>query len=110
MGGTKYLKELRGAAKFLTIIRLLNDIGKVVQVNSVAVDKLQVVMEEKINNPDFDDPHLPAIVIVSKCQIICSKDHRAIGFVTKPNLYPNGIKAPVFYTLAEILICFLTSM
>lgn len=49
-------------------------------------------------DPDFDDPHLPAMVIVSKCQVICSVDNRSVRFVTNPKFYPDNIVIPKFFT------------
>lgn len=55
-------------------------------------------MKKEITDKDFDDPHLPAIVIVSKCKVICSCDTRSVKFVTLPQLYPKGIDVPKYYT------------
>lgn len=97
-GGTKYLNELRNTCKYLKIINLLRNSGKAVLVESKLVDAEQMRIEALITDDDFDDPHLPAIVIVSKCKIICSTDTRSIKFVTQSILYPKGIDIPKYYT------------
>lgn len=66
--------------------------------NDSDVDAWQNIIGDKINNPDFDDPHLPAIVIVSKCRVICSVDTRSVRFVTDPHIYPKGVDVPKYYT------------
>lgn len=98
-GGTKYLQELRKASKYFKILNLLKDkANKVIIVNKEAVDKEQERISNVITDPDFDDPHLPAIVIVSKCRIICSQDTRSVRFVKDSQIYPKGIVIPKYYT------------
>ena len=97
-GGSKYIEELRKTPKYLRIINIFKDFGKVVQVDKMKVDTEQERIEAIITDKDFDDPHLPAIVIVSKCKVICSGDTRSIRFVTQPHLYPKGIDVPKYYT------------
>lgn len=98
LGGTKYNEELKKTAKFLTIIRYLKEIGKVHKGNKRDIDNYQIIVEELRDNQDFDDPHLPAIVKVTKCRIICSTDTRSIPYVTNKRYYPSGISTPVYYT------------
>lgn len=100
IGGTKYLIELRKvrvASSFLSTLRMWTK-DKVVVLDRGKVDSYQSLVEEKVNDPDFDDPHLPAMVIVSHCMVICSLDARSIDFVTRPSLYPQGVKVPRYYT------------
>lgn len=97
-GGSKYFEELKKASRYLKIINSLKKIGKAILVPKELVDKEQKRIEKKITDSDFDDPHLPAIVIVSKCKIICSSDTRSIKYVTQSKLYPKGIDIPKYYT------------
>lgn len=100
IGGTKYLNELRkvrAASSFLSTLRMRTR-DKVVVLDREKVDGYQSLLEKVVNNPDFDDPHLPAMVIVSHCMVICSLDARSIDFVTRPSLYPRGVKVPRYYT------------
>ena len=62
------------------------------------VDAEQARIEKMVTDDDFDDPHIPAIVIVSKCKIICSVDARSIKYVAQSKLYPKGIDIPKYYT------------
>lgn len=101
LGGTKYLDELKSNSKYLKIISYLKDLKKVLMGDQQKIDELQAQIEEACPDPDFDDPHLVAIVIDTKCQIICSEDKRSISFVKKPELYPKGMKRPVYYTGAK---------
>lgn len=97
-GGTKYIQELKKAPKYLPIMRLLREVNKVLIGNLENIDRLQAEIEAKRVDEDFDDPHLPAIVIDTKCRLICSEDKRSIPFVKNRDLYPNGLQAPVYYT------------
>ena len=100
IGGTKYMNELRkvkSASSFLSMLRMRTK-DKVVMLDREKVDSYQSIMEEIVDDPHFDDPHLPAMVIVSHCMVICSLDARSIDFVTRPSLYPRGVKVPRYYT------------
>lgn len=100
IGGSKYMKELGKARRFLKLFATLAKYKteKIVRLTDADVDKEQGRIEKIITDPDFDDPHLPAMVIVSKCQIICSVDTRSVRFVTDCQLYPKGVKVPCYYT------------
>lgn len=98
VGGTKYNAELAKLNRFLVIVRLLKEIGKVHLGNDEEIDAYQLKVEELRDTADFDDPHLPAIVVDTKCRIICSEDTRSIPYVTNSKYYPKGFKVPVYYT------------
>lgn len=97
-GGTKYKNELKKAPKYLKIFTLLRDAGKVHFGNDQEIDDYQKKVEELKEDDDFDDEHLPAIVSVTKCKIICSEDTRSIPHVTDRKYYPTGVSTPVYYT------------
>lgn len=99
IGGSKYKGELKTARKYLKIFSILRLYkNKIVRLDDNTVDKVQKRIEDMESDPDFDDPHLPAMVIVSKCQVICSDDSRSIKFVTNPIFYPDNVKIPRYYT------------
>lgn len=99
IGGSKYMGELRKAKRYLKIFQILKTHkDKVVKLNDSTVDAEQNRIESLIVDSDFDDPHLPAMVVVSRCQVIYSVDTRSIRFVTDPKIYPAGIKTPKYYT------------
>lgn len=97
-GGTKYKDELKKSYRFLRFVGKLKSVGKVVTFDDKLIDDLQVKYEQKIVHPDFDDPHLPAIVLVSRCRLICSRDKRSAPFVTSTDLYPTRFHIPKYYT------------
>jgi hypothetical protein len=106
-GGTKYKAELGKAPKYMTILRYLKEKNKVFIGNDENIDRIQSEIETLNQDPDFDDPHLPAIVIDTKCKIICSEDKRSIPFVKSRKFYPNGFTPPVYYTsqVNKLLLC-----
>ena len=98
-GGTTYHKELLRAVKIRKIFSILKSkSNKVVVVDQMLVDNEERRIHNLIPDKDFDDPHLAAIVSVSKCQLICSDDTRSIKYVTRPDIYPKGISTPKYYT------------
>lgn len=97
-GGSKYKNELRNCMKYMHFFNLLKTAKKAFPFDDGDIDRLQAKYEQIIVNPDFDDPHLPAIVLVSKCRLICSKDFRSVRFVTDPALYPKHFRVPQYYS------------
>lgn len=97
-GGSKYKQELRDAMKFMRFFNMLKAAKKAIAFEDAPIDKLQARYEQLIQDPDFDDPHLPAIVFVSKCRLICTKDRRSYRFVTSPRLYPKRFHVPMYYS------------
>ncbi len=97
-GGTKYLEEMKKAGKYMKLILELNKRGKVIQLDNSVVDGEENRIKSIEANPDFDDPHLIAMTIVGRCQIICTQDKRAAKFLKKKELYPKDVKRPKLYT------------
>lgn len=97
-GGTKYYKELLSAPKYLPIIRILNDARKVVRVDDLSVDNAQKRLEQLTNPNSFNDTHIVAIIIVSGCKLICSKDSSAYKYFKEKSFYPKKISRPKIYS------------
>lgn len=97
-GGSKYKQELRNAMKYMRFFNMLKTAKKAIAFDDEPIDKLQEKYEQLIHDPDFDDPHLPAIVLVSKCRLICTKDRRSFRFVTSPDIYPKRFHVPMYYS------------
>lgn len=99
IGGTKYLDELKQNRKALSFLNIMRSkTNKVIILNKNKVDEWQIIIQQKKQDSDFDDPHLPAMVIVSRCLLICSLDKRSIEYVTSKSIYPKNIKVPKYYT------------
>jgi predicted nucleic acid-binding protein len=82
-GGTLYKKELRNAPKYFKLFLELSKSSKVVEVDMILVDKKEQEVAKLVNHPNFDDPHLIAIIIVSGCKLICSHDSKAYSFLKR---------------------------
>lgn len=106
-GGSKYKRELLKSSSYLKFFRLLNDYRKVITFPDDLIDDYQRHYQSIIRDADFDDPHLPAIVLASKCRLICTCDTRSKRFVTSPELYPKNFHTPYYYTgiRDEYLLC-----
>lgn len=99
-GGDKYSREVDfTSATYLPLLVELHRKGRMLEmcgkcVNQVSARKLKEIVPD---NPDFDDEHILALAIISKCHIICTEDMRAIPFLKRPDLYPEGISPPKIY-------------
>lgn len=96
LGGSTYERELKAAAKYIHIIAELKRAGKVVVVDRGVVDATEKCIRQLEPNKDFDDPHLVAIVNVSRCRIVCTDDARADRFLRQARFYKN-CKRPAIY-------------
>lgn len=97
-GGTKFKQELVGnQGWFLRYLRLLKESGKAFEAVQQRVDNRQKIVESLESNPDFDDPHLIALIGVTGCRLICTNDKRAFKFLRKKTLYPNKVSPPSIY-------------
>ena len=96
-GGTKYRRELKRAKKYIFFIGELKRAGKTVELPSQIVDEIENETKQKISHRNFDDQHIVAMIIVSKCRLICTKDKRANPFIKEPSLYPKKFKVPKLY-------------
>ena len=76
-GGSKYLTELGRMTRYVRIINELARAGKVIKLDSNKVDKLAAELKVRIPDLQFNDEHIVAIVIVSRCKIVCSDDKKA---------------------------------
>ena len=96
-GGTKYKKELRKMPNYEKILHLLDWLGKTVTVEDAEVDLEQEKVEDRLQDKNFNDPHIVAIVIVSKCCLVCTTDKKSHRFLKDKKCYPRGFKAPRIY-------------
>ncbi len=97
-GGTKYKKELNEVKKLAKIIKLLKDAQKVFVGNDENINKLEEKISNNVNDRRFNDPHLSAIVIDTKCRIICTADTSAIPYLKESSIYPKGMSRPKIYS------------
>lgn len=95
-GGKKYFDEIDN--KYLDIFLQLRKAGKAVYVRDKDVDNEAKAISKIIQHKDFDDQHLVALLRVSGCKLICSKDKRAFPFFTHNIFFTPRSNRPKIYT------------
>jgi hypothetical protein len=97
-GGTKYGIQLRGLPRYLGIIAELQRRGRAIVLPQAHVDAIADTLRAGITDPDFNDEHLIAIVIVSRCRVVCTEDKVAIVYLKRRQFYScHGMKRPKIY-------------
>jgi len=97
-GGTKYGTELREIPRYLGIIAELHRKGRAVVLPQAQVDAIADALKAEITDAAFNDEHLIAIVIVSRCRVVCTEDRVAISYLKRRQFYSSyGIKKPKIY-------------
>src|SRR5256885_13315767 len=69
-GGTKYLDELRHAPRFLGIVAELKRSRHAIEMPLEEVDKIAETVKEHADDPQFNDEHIAALVIASRCCVV----------------------------------------
>ena len=99
-GGTKYIEQLKQGRR-ARLVAELSRRGKVVRLPTEEVDAVAAKLKEKVPDRDFDDEHIVAIAIVSKCRIVCTGDKRSHPYIKRRDLYPKPMKPPKIYQSAR---------
>ena len=76
----------------------MKEAGKAKVGDKAKIDALTKRNKELFPEEDFDDPHLPAIAIVTKCLLICSEDMRSVKYIKNRQLYPSSFPIPAYYS------------
>ena len=97
-GGTKYNTELGKAAKFLPYVTELSRKRHTVQIPNATVDPIADALKLQCPEPEFDDAHIVALVIASKCCVVCTEDKTAISYLKRPALFTApGVSRPSIF-------------
>ncbi|MDD5006550.1 MAG: hypothetical protein PHS34_08550 [Candidatus Omnitrophica bacterium] len=96
-GGSTYAEEIKPLRRYVRIINILDKIRKVVKVDDRRVDTEEKWVKTKTPKR-FDDPHLIAIITISECMLIGTKDIAALPYLVDRKYYRGKIKSPKFYT------------
>ncbi len=98
-GGTKYNNELRQAPKFLRIVVELERARRAIKIPKDKVDPIAAQLKKQVDRPDFNDEHLLALVIASRCCVVCTNDTVAIVYLKYRELYSDyNVKRPKIYS------------
>ncbi len=73
-GGTDYQNHLDSDRKFLGYLMEQWRKGKIERLNKNEVDRVRDVLKGNYTRADFDDHHIVAIVLISGCKLVCSRD------------------------------------
>ena len=101
-GGSKYRKEMRKVPSLRRVFIELLNTRKMKLIDDIKVDHEEKKLKQKFGKLPFNDFHLVAIVIVSKCRIICSinsSDFKYMkGAKQHRGLYQNSSLRPKIYS------------
>lgn len=100
-GGEEYQKQLNKLNSILKLIAELRKKGKVVIMDSDAVNDAAEFALQNAASTDFDDAHLIAIISVSKCRLVAVDDPRSHRFIKSKKLYLKNTRLPKLYTGAR---------
>ena len=99
LGGYLLKKEIaEKLSSYLPAIMEFSRFQKVHFIDNDEVERETEKVKEKENNDDFDDPHIIALIIVSKARIFCSDDARSFKFVNDVKFYPKNYSKPKIFT------------
>ena len=97
IGGSGYMEELKRVPSSAKAISELNKCRKVVKVENGPVDELEAAVR-RIVPADCDDPHIIALIGVSRCPLVCTQDKRAFRYLRDRSLYPWDNFSPKIYS------------
>jgi len=82
-GGTKYKDELKKMTKYLKLLSEFKKTGKCVEINTQLIDNDTIRLKKICADSAFDDEHIVAILNISGCKLVCTKDTKAIPYILK---------------------------
>jgi hypothetical protein len=96
-GGTKYNRELRDGG-MLGLVKELSTLRKTVQIANATVDPIAADLKRRFPEPKFNDEHIVALVMASRCCVVCSNDQTAIAYLKRADVFAgSGVKRPKIF-------------
>jgi len=99
-GGTKYKRELKKMKKCYKILNELRKAGKVVEINDRLIDINANQLKKICTDVAFNDEHIVAIINISGCKLVCTKDASSMMYLKRKDFYSNR-KVPRIYSSAK---------
>lgn len=100
-GGSKYKQELARMPRYLTLVTELRKRGKAIAILDAPVDIQEKFVQQATNGSDCDDPHIIALLGVSRCPLLCSRDTRSFQFIKNKTLFPKNAPSVRIYSGAR---------
>ena len=97
-GGTKYREHLLNSPRYLALFTELSRLNKVCAQKTATVDLETEAVLALEADPDFDDPHIVAILRVSGCRLVCTDDKRSHKFLHDAKFYRDRAHRPSIYS------------
>lgn len=98
-GGSKYNLELRRLPKYLSLVAELRKTQRAIPVPDAEVDSIAVELKKKFPNPEFNDEHIAALVIASRCGVVCTIDKPATAYLRSVEVFTGrDMSRPSIYS------------
>ena len=91
-GGTKYNAELGKMIRILGIVVELARKGRTIRLPNRTVDPIAADLRKRFPDPNFDDEHIVALVMASRCCVVCTNDHCAMAYLRRADVIPSRPK------------------
>lgn len=98
-GGSKYLDEL--PAKYHPIFKSFKDANKAHYIDSSKVDEKTSWVTSTVVDKKFNDQHIVALLLVSKCKLICSRDIESYPFLQHSSFFTQKTKPKIYKGLGS---------
>lgn len=99
LGGKLYTEEIvEKQNTLLPFIKELKNFNKIHFFSNEVVSNVESQIKEIEKDADFDDPHIIALLIVSRATVLCSDDSRMFKYVHKIREYDKLAHPPKIYT------------
>jgi hypothetical protein len=97
-GGTKYNRELV-AGGMLGLVKELSTLRKTAHISNATVDAIADELKIKFPEAKFNDEHIAALVIASRCRVVCSNDQTAITYLKRADVFAGyaGVTRPKIF-------------
>ena len=99
-GGTKYRNELMKMTRYHKIMNEFKKTGKCIEINAQKIDVNAKQLKKICKDDVFDDEHIIAILNISRCKLVCTKDIKSIPYIKRKEFYSDH-KIPKIYSSSK---------
>jgi hypothetical protein len=77
----------------------LRKLGKAVRIDDGIVDRRAAELKAQFPEAAFDDEHIVALVLISRCCVVCTVDNTAMTYLKRKDIFSTepGGKRPKIY-------------